>query len=172
MSSNSLIYTKEDFVTLESTKVIELEPSFLTYNKDLEVLICSSCSLVIINTKTIKKHLKEKHPSTKVTKEVLSKLESYSIKSYIDSTTNIPYNTYYFKDLPIILKGYKCVKCPFITTSYKKLRNHLVTIEGIKGTSTKKREDITITPIQLLYPSLNKGLFIPKLPLIASYRYK
>jgi superfamily II DNA helicase RecQ len=170
MSSNSLIYTKEDFVTLESTKVIELEPSFLTYNKDLEVLICSSCSLVIINTKTIKKHLKEKHPSTKVTKEVLSKLESYSIKSYIDSTTNIPYNTYYFKDLPIILKGYKCVKCPFITTSYKKLRNHLVTIEGIKGTSTKKREDITITPIQLLYPSLNKGLFIPKLPLIGINR--
>ena len=168
--SSTIKYTKEDFITLEPTKVIELEPSFLTYNKELELLICSSCSLALINTKAIKKHLKERHSSIKITKELLSNLESYSIKSYIDSNTSIPYNTYYFKDLTLILNEYKCFKCSFITTSYKKLRNHLVNIEGIKGTSTKRRDDINTIPISILYPSLNKGLFIPKLPILGINR--
>ena len=160
----SYIYNKEDFTTLTPTKVVELEPSFLLYNKELELLICSTCSLAIISTKGISKHLKEKHSSTKVTKETLSTLESNSIKSYLDLDTRVPYNTYYFKDLPLILNGYTCFKCSFITTSYKKYREHLIKVEGIKGTSTKKREDISTTPLQILYPSLNKGLFIPKLP--------
>ncbi len=71
MSSNTttLIYSKEDFTTLEPTKVLKLDPSFLAYNKELEVLICSSCSLALINSKGIKKYLRERHPSTKVTKE-------------------------------------------------------------------------------------------------------
>ena len=167
--SSSINYTKEDFTILEPTKVedleLGLELNFLKYNKDLSILICSTCSLAFINSKSIKKHLKEKHPTINITKDLLSKLESYNIISYIDSKNNIPNNTYYFKDLPISFNNYKCYKCDFITTSYRKIRIHLVNIEGIKATNTKKREDITpTTPIQILYPSLSKGLFIPKLP--------
>ena len=103
--SSSLIYIKEDFITLEPTKVIELEPSFLTYNKELELLICSSYSLALINTKAIKKHLKERHSSIKITKELLSNLESYSIKSYLSSNISISYNTYYFKDLLLLIRS-------------------------------------------------------------------
>jgi hypothetical protein len=56
-------------------------------------------------------------------------------------------------------------KCNYITTSNKKLRTHLVTIKGLKNKDTTKRKDIiTNIPITILYPSLNKGLFIPKLP--------
>ena len=145
--SSTIKYTKEDFITLEPTKVIDLELglelSFLKYNKELSILIYSTCSLAFINSKSIKKHLKEKHSTIIITKELLNKLESYNIISYIDSNNNIPNNTYYFKDLPITFNNYKCYKYDFITTSYKKLRNHLVNKEGIKATSTKKREDIT-----------------------------
>src|SRR4051794_38140695 len=138
---SSIIYNKEDFKTLEPTKVLELDPSFLEYNKELELLICSLCNLALLNTKAINKHIKEKHSSYKLTKSHLSKLESYSIKSYIDSNTRVSNNTYYFKNLSLVLKGYKCYKCnSFLTTSYRKLRTHLATIEGIKATSTKKRE--------------------------------
>ena len=150
--SSSINYTKEDFTILEPTKVedleLGLELNFLKYNKDLSILICSTCSLAFINSKSIKKHLKEKHPTINITKDLLSKLESYNIISYIDSKNNIPNNTYYFKDLPISFNNYKCYKCDFITTSYRKIRIHLVNIEGIKATNTKKREDITpTTPI-------------------------
>jgi Orsellinic acid/F9775 biosynthesis cluster protein D len=172
---SSIIYNKEDFKTLEPTKVLELEPSFLEYNRELELLLCSLCDLALLNSKAINKHIKEKHSSTKVTKTLLNNLESYSIKSYLDSNTRIPNNTYYFKNLPLVLKGYRCYKCSsFLTTSYIKLRKHLVNIEGLKATSTKKREDIgnTITPLQVLYPSLNKGLFIPKLPIIGKNSLK
>ena len=161
----SYIYNKEDFLNVEATSLVALEPSFFKYNKDLGLLLCSTCSLAILNTKGLKEHLQKKHSSTKVSKESLEALESISIISYLD-TTRLPDNTYFFKDLPIILKGFTCFKCPFLTTSYKKIREHLIKVEGIRGESTKKRTDISTTPIQILYPSLSKGLFIPKLPIL------
>ena len=146
---SSIIYNEEDFKVLEPTKTNELEPSFLEYNKVLEIIICSLCSIALLNKKAIRKHLKEKHNSLKLNKTILSNLESYTITSYLDSNTKVPSNTYYFKNLPLILKGYKCYKYNFITTSYRKLRIYLVTIEKLKATSTRKRDDIdsTITPL-------------------------
>ena len=141
MSFNTT-YIKEDFSALEPTIVEDLNPSFLKYSQELEILICSSYKVAIINSKSIKKHLKEKQPTIVASKELLKTLESYSIKTYLESKTSIPYNTYYFKDLSLSLNNYKYYKCDFITTSYRKLRTHLVTIEGIKATSTNKREDI------------------------------
>ena len=162
----STIYNKEDFATLEPARVVDLNPSFLQYNKELGLLICSECSLAILNSNGIKKHLNEKHSSTRVSKEALEALKSNSIISYLDKEARIPDKTYYFPDLPLILKGFTCSKCSFIALSYKKLREHLIKVEGIKGESTRKRDDISTIPVQVLYPTLNKGLFIPKLPRI------
>ena len=62
--SSIINYTKEDFTTLEATKVKDLELgldlSFLKYNKDLNILLCSICSIAFINNKSIKKHTKRK----------------------------------------------------------------------------------------------------------------
>lgn len=162
--------SKEDFNLVEPTKVEDLNPSFFKYNKDLNIIICSTCFLTLLNTKDIKKHLIKNHndyyKNTKDIKEIIVKLESLNIKSYLD-LKDIPSNTYYFKDLPLSFNSYLCFKCNFITTSYKILRNHLVNKEGIKNKDNTKRKDIINNiPIIILYPSLNKGLFIPKLPLL------
>jgi len=160
--------SKEDFKLVEPTKVEDLNPSFFKYNKDLNIIICSTCFLTLLNTKDIKKHLVKNHSdfynNTKDIKDIIKKLEALNITSYLDLKT-IPNNTYYFKDLPLIFNTFMCFKCNYITTSNKKLRTHLVTIKGLKNKDTTKRKDIiTNIPIIILYPSLNKGLFIPKLP--------
>ena len=51
-----IIYKEEDFKVLEPTKTNELEPSFLEYNKELEILIYSLYSIALINNKAIRKY--------------------------------------------------------------------------------------------------------------------
>ncbi len=137
-NTNNIIYTKEDFNILKSLEYKQLNPSFLYYYKDINIITCSLCSLAIINNNSIKKHLKDKHPTIKLNNTIFNNLENYKIISYLDSTINIPNYTYYIKDLPLNLKGFKCFKCNFLSTSYKKIRNHLNIIENIKAKDTKK----------------------------------
>ena len=163
---------KEDFTLVEPTKVKELEPTFYKYNKDLNIIICSKCLLALLNNKDIIKHLKTRYldyyNSIKENKELITRLEGLSITSY-NSIITIPFNTYYFKDIPITFNSYKCIKCDFITTSSKVIRKHLINIENIKNTTKNKSKDIIYNiPIQILYSTLNKGIFIPKLPSIDS----
>ena len=159
---------KEDFINIEPTLVNTLDPSFLKYNKDLKIIICSNCSLTLLNKKDIKKHLIKNHldyfNTTNNIKEIITNLEALEITSYLE-LNNIPNNTYYFKDLPLSFNSYKCFKCNFITTSYKNIKIHLIKVENIKNKDKTKRKDIINNiPIIILFPSLNKGIFIPKLP--------
>jgi superfamily II DNA helicase RecQ len=163
---------KEDFINIEPTLVNTLNPGFFKYNKDLKIIICSNCSLTLLNRKDIKKHLIKNHleyfNTTSNIKEIIANLEALEITSYLE-LNNIPNNTYYFKDLPLSFNSYKCFKCDFITTSYKRIREHLIKVENIKNKDKTKRKDIISNiPITILFPSLNKGIFIPKLPKLRS----
>ena len=168
MSFNNYInLTQEYFNSIEPTLVTILNPDFFKYNKDLEIIICSTCSLALLNKKDIKKHLLKNHleyyNNTLNIKEIIKELEDLNIKSYLE-LNNIPNNKYYFKDLPIRFNSYKCFKCDYISTSNKKIREHLIKKENIKNKDNKKiKEIINNIPIIILYPTLNKGIFIPKL---------
>ena len=167
-NNNSL--TVDSFNNIKLTEVIELNPTFLKYSKDLQVIICSSCKSAIINKNSIGKHLKEKHTefyNSKILedkdKEVLKELEVIDYKK----NKNITNNKYYFKDLPLIFTSYKCVKCNYISLDNKPIRKHLISEHKLKSENTKKSSNIIYNiPIQYLYPNNrdNYGIFIPKLP--------
>jgi hypothetical protein len=55
--------TKESFTLVEPTLVIAKEPSFFNYNKDLKLLLCSSCRyyLLSLSERNIREHLRDNH---------------------------------------------------------------------------------------------------------------
>jgi hypothetical protein len=60
-----------------------------------------------------------------------------------------------------------CSKCNFISTSSKVARNHLIKKENIKSSTRTKSTDLIYNiPVQILYPTLSKGIFIPTLPIL------
>ena len=143
MSFNNYIsLTKESFSTIEPTIVNTLNPDFFKYNKNLQIIICSICSLALLNKKDIKRHLLKNHleyyNNTYNIKEIIKELEDLDLKSYLE-LNNIPNNIYYFKDLPIRFDSYKCFKCDYITTSHKNIKIHLIKKEGIKNKDKSKR---------------------------------
>jgi hypothetical protein len=101
--NNYINLTKDHFNSIEPTLVNTLNPDFLKYNKDLEIIICSICSFALLNKKDIKKHLLKSHleyyNNTSNIKDIIIELELLNIKSYLE-LKNIPNNLYYFKDLP------------------------------------------------------------------------
>jgi len=160
--------TKDSFNTITPTTTTTLEPLFFTYNSNLSIIIYTSCKTTVFSKINIKKHLKDLHidyyNNTSNIKDIIKTLERLDLE--IPNTRgNIPSNTYYFKDLELNFNTFSCPECNYISLSNKKIRNHLNSIHFSKSTTTKKREDIIINIlVQLLYPSLNKGLFIPLLP--------
>jgi hypothetical protein len=55
--------TKDSFKVVEPTLVIPKEPSFFYYNKDLKLLLCSSCRYFLrsLKERTIREHLRDHH---------------------------------------------------------------------------------------------------------------
>jgi hypothetical protein len=108
----------------------KVEPyyTFLKYSKEYKTLICSKCCTSLGTLPSIKIHLKKKHLDLlnfKKIEEILLTLEEEALElvSIEEIKEPLPYTTF-FKDLEEI-KGYSCLKCPYLTKHYKALRQHL-----------------------------------------------
>jgi len=115
------------------TKVISIN-NIYNYNNDLGFIICINCNIVLKDYKDIINHLethyKNKNELNNIRKEVIIKIDNLVINNTFNIKNIKPY-LYYFKDLPEY-KGYQCLKCHFLTLSYKLLRTHLNSLHSIK----------------------------------------
>ena len=166
--------SKESFTLVEPSLVIVKEPSFFKYNKDLKLLLCSTCKFTIysLNERAIREHLRDFHVNyyTKNIKGIkdsliinnLLSLESSSLKEI----PRILPNLYYFRDLDLYFNGYTCKECLYITINIVEFRRHVSKNHDntLRGKDIDKSYLIAYIPIQYLYYPKKIGVFIPKLP--------
>jgi hypothetical protein len=169
--------TKDSFKVVEPTLVIAKEPSFFYYNKDLKLLLCSSCRYFLFSLKerTIREHLRDYHNiyysnNIKGSKDspiikALTKLDNIELKSI----GRIGHNTYYFQDLDLYFNSYVCKACIFITINKIEFRRHVYKNHDstLRGSTIDKDYLLVNIPIQYLYEPKKIGAFIPKLPNLA-----
>src|ERR1700743_2165291 len=163
----------ESFTTVPSTPVRTLDPPFLVYCEDLSLLICVVCREALSGKTAVQKHLaqpphqqhwKALEKSTRAS--IMSTLSALSLLSY-HNMPSIPANQYYFPQLPLRFDTYQCPDCPYLTLDGKQARQHRIHAHNSRWDAKTKRTDILYhIPAQLLFPRSNRGLFIPKLPLI------
>lgn len=174
-NKNSL--ERSDFIdtnSFKATSTSNLDNTIITYNKDLNLIFCSNCNINLTRSNYIK-HLKLRHKNTLKEYKDNSKLDS--LRDILDNleiaTLNtlerdIEPNKYYFKELPLILNGYKCLECNYININYKAIRQHynLEHNTNTKRTNTKASYILNNIPLQLIegYNRHKKLYFIPKLP--------
>ena len=179
MSSDLNIYkdlTISDLNRVEPSPITVLEPSFLVYNKDLNIIIDTKRKQAITTStfKNLRTYLNDYHGSyiktiTKAKyKEILESIDALNAYKYTD-VKDIEPNYYYFKDIPIQFIGFKCPYDNYITLSSQTIKRYI--LANYKDTSTKKSKNaksnyIKNFPICILYPTLKRGIFIPKLPTI------
>ena len=169
--------TKDSFKVVEPTLVIAQEPSFFYYNKDLKLLLCSSCRYFLFSLKerNIRGHLRDYHNiyysnNIKGSKDspiikALTKLDNIEL----NSIEKIRQNTYYFKDLDLYFNSYVCKACIFITINKIEFRRHVHKNHDstLRGSAIDRDYLLVNIPIQYLYEPKKIGAFIPKLPNLA-----
>jgi len=114
----------------------------LVYSEEYKTIICTYCQFALGDIIDIINHLKKEHSNyinkdeiLNTIKPLLKELELVKVKDI-----KIPKpNTIYFKDLKIH-KGFKCIKCSFLSISYKAIRLHLNTSHNIKSNNTKSTD--------------------------------
>lgn len=171
---NSRYYNSTTFNTIESTKTSSLKDTILVYNKDFNILFCTLCSINLDNINYLK-HIKKQHNNLYITYKkdsVLEDLESLVSRLGINTNnlTSITYNKYYFTELPLILKGYKCRECLFINVNRKSIRQHYNiehTTNPTRNINFQAEYIINNVPLQVLegFKYNRKLYFIPKLPI-------
>lgn len=161
------------FTAVEPTKTEQLSINFLVYQPQLRVVICGLCREGILNRIQIRKHLQRFHrPMISQLDNIdqrIEEIEQLDIVNF-DQQDPIPENTYYLVELPIVFNTFKCPECSFFSRSNKNIRKHRIEVHGQRAEGRQKRNDIIYhLPGQVLYPTVNKGLFIPQLPPVQVY---
>ena len=104
-----------------NTTTINIENTPFTFNNNLKLLFCKSCFINLTNINYLE-HLKKKHLETykSFKKEdleyIIQKLE---LANYEILENKLTYNKYYFKELIINYKGFKCLECLYINNNSK-----------------------------------------------------
>lgn len=166
------VYNNKD--TIEPTNTTNILGTLLTYSLDLKLLFCSGCKVNLFRD-NYSKHLKKFHYSTYNDYRSNNKIEELKITIdnlvlYTTTTfeANIPYNTYYIKDLKLDLNGFKCEECFYIHPAKKRVREHFNRkhLNPNKHSKSKASYIIDKVPLQLinLYKNDQKYFFIPLLP--------
>ena len=132
---------KESFTKVEPTEVIIKEPRFFSYNKDIGLLLCSTCRFFLLSNteRTIRTHLRDLHPiyynntiknkKDKKNTSIIPNLSTISNIS-INTLTNIPNNYYYFTALDLYFNTFVCKVCSFITINKDAFRKHVQSIHN------------------------------------------
>jgi len=143
------------------TKVISIN-NIYNYNNDLGFIICINCNIPLKDSKDIINHLethyKNKNELNNIKKQVIIKIDNLIINNTFNIKNIKPY-LYYFKDLPEY-KGYQCLKCHFLTLSYKLLRTHLNSLHSIKDKTQGK--DLSFLKEYYIFPIILQTLTINK----------
>ena len=87
--------------------------------------------------------------------------------STLSELLDIEFNKYYYPDIPFT-KGYKCVKCSFLTLSRENVRKHLRKTHLIKESSSRRSSNyLDNVPTLILngFNGKNVIYFIPTIPL-------
>ena len=168
---------KESFTKVEPTEVIIKEPRFFSYNKDIGLLLCSTCRFFLLSNteRTIRTHLRDLHPiyynntiknkKDKKNTSIIPNLSTISNIS-INTLTNIPNNYYYFTALDLYFNTFVCKVCSFITINKDAFRKHVQSIHNrnIQGRNLDDNYLIANLPVQFIHEPRKFGAFIPKLP--------
>ncbi|KAF2480955.1 hypothetical protein BDY17DRAFT_310738 [Neohortaea acidophila] len=183
---NQLLINNKDYIKgdsynnstiIESTYTNNIENTILNYNIEIKVLFCTICKTNLDRNNYLK-HLKDKHFTIYKSYKESSKLEV--LKTNIEELEFndlaklediLKPNLFYFKELDLNLKGYKCIECNYININYKEVRIHFNTNHFNSNKSSKSKVNYIINQVPLQYIKGNnkntKLYFIPKIPNIS-----
>jgi len=130
--------------TISTYSKVDDLPLGFKYSVEFNIIICSSCKFAIKSKDYLNNHLKKYHSNLENKDIAFLKKFIKDLKVIKDKYITLPiFYNYNFKDLNRGEVGYICSKCnSFTTTSLKYIRNHLNTIENIKGSKSKKGLDL------------------------------
>lgn len=142
------VYKNSNLVTPTSTLI--LEGTIINCSIDIKVIFCSYCSINLTSTNYIK-HLKTRHSTllkeyknTNKYINLVNKIETLEFNTFEDLKDIIEPNSYYFKDLPLILDFYKCYNCSFINLDRKNIRKHYNNKHTKQSINSKVKADYII----------------------------
>lgn len=172
------LYTKEDFKNIEPTYTSVIANTIIRYSKELNIFFCSTCLTSLLSNKVLE-HLNKRHKTLLETyKEdpryiyLLDIEKLYNKASIEEVKASIEYNSFYFKELALNLKGYKCLECDYLDTYSRAIRMHfrLKHRELYTSRTLKSKEKayyiLERVPLQIIdgFKYNSRVLFIPKLP--------
>lgn len=118
----------KDSSSFKSNKTITIDNSIISYSKELNLIFCSSCNTNLTKPNYLK-HLKIRHNSLYINYKnnstldiIANTLEDLEIITLDTLEPKVKYNKVYFKELPLILNGFKCNNCNYISPNYKAIR--------------------------------------------------
>lgn len=178
---NNREYIKEESYNnssiIESTYTYNIEDSILNYNLDIKVLFCNICK-TNLNKSNYLEHLKKKHKTVYTNYKETSKLdiiktkiEELELNNLKDLEDILKPNLFYFKELELNLKGYKCIECNYININYKEVRIHYNNSHYNSNKNSKSKVNYIIDKVPLQFiKGENKNTklyFIAKIPNIS-----
>jgi hypothetical protein len=149
-----------------STKINEIAPiskeirisNLISYLPDFNLILCLECKACTISPIS---HFNTIHSFKK--QDINNKIKDLPYLIDINKV-NIPKNKpIFYKSLPI-LDGFSCLKCSYLTTSYKSLRKHLNNTHSLKN--TYKNLDLTDFYSNIKLQNLFSGTKYSKLYII------
>lgn len=177
---NNYFINNKDIITLENynnnispTTTTTLENTIINYNSNIKALFCFNCRINLTKSNYIN-HLKKRHSiiykdykNNNKLNSLLNKVNSLDFYDIDEINTELGYNKYYFRELPIIFNNYKCRECLYINIDRKNIRIHFNKNHDNNNKSSKKEADYIISniPLQFLegFKYNTKIYFIPKL---------
>lgn len=183
---NNIIINNKHNITLENykniniitpTNTIEIDNIPFTYNNNLKVLFCKVCVCNLTNTNYLK-HLQKNHKTlynilknNKTLENIKNNIHNLELANIETLKNNIENNTFYFKELIINFKGFKCLECFKVDINKKNIKMHFNKRHIAKeiNKNTKAYYIIDNIPLQVLegFKNNEKVYFIPKIPITA-----
>lgn len=173
IKNNNYTQTKfKDCVT--KSKITIIANSIIGYSKKTNIIFCLECCINLSKT-SYAKHLKQVHSSilkeykhTNTYNEIELTIQELTTLNINTLRDELSYNKYFFSKIPLILEGFKCRDCVYISVDRKKIRLHYNTIHINKNKGSKAKANYIIeqVPLQCIdrFRANKKLYFIPLLP--------
>lgn len=120
----------KDSSYFKANKTTIIDNTIISYSKELSLIFCSNYSINLTKSSYLK-HLKIRHNSLYINYKnnlildnIANILEDLEITNLESLERKVRDNKVYFNELPLILNGFKCLSCNYISINYKAIRQH------------------------------------------------
>jgi hypothetical protein len=142
--------TAESFLLVTPSLVATLEPDFLCYSSELSIVFCKVCREALSGKASLTKHITQpphqqywRNLEKSKRTSIISTLRSHSLVSY-HALPEIPPNTYYFEQLPVIFDTFNAPTARTSRSMVKRLDNIESTLTIFDGNPQRNERILSI----------------------------